>query len=255
MFQYKVRNEGIMLDRQVDKLRVFLQNEKIIDYAGDAFWNLIQAIITADPFAGIATARDIKNIIFHMPTLIFWDKMKRYLLGTFNDYDQQIKMSEKFGNDNKKYNDFVKRQIYLIDQLDDDLKVDYFSNLTRSFLLVEFELDFYFKLAKLISNCTCSELEFLKKLQGDARVQNNTMVSFLYQRGLFIQCENESGKIFYKLSDLAKALKQNCLNFDDGIGIYERITSYGQIKSADILMPNHWHDLEELLKQTDIKEE
>lgn len=48
-------------------------------------------------------------------------------------------MAAKFNDDNKKYNKFVKRLIHLLDQLDDDQKVDYFAALTRAFLLTDLD--------------------------------------------------------------------------------------------------------------------
>ena len=69
-----------MLDNQVRTLQTILSNEDLQDYAGDGFWNLIQAVVTSDPFSAMAAMKDIKELIFHMPTILFWDKMKRYLL-------------------------------------------------------------------------------------------------------------------------------------------------------------------------------
>lgn len=218
-----------MLDNQVNALRCIMEDSEIRNYTGDAFWNLIQAVTTADAFAGITAAKDIKEIIFHMPTLIFWDKMKRYLLSTFKSYDDQVKMSAKFNKDNTKYNEFVKQQIQLVNELDDDKKVDFFANLTRCFLLSEFESELYFKLAKIISGLTCSELLFLQRISYDYTSKNNTMISLLYQDGLFIQHETDEGEIQYVLSDLAKALKQNSLNSDEGILGISRFKSYEQL--------------------------
>ena len=176
-----------MIDKQVNALRCIIEDSEIRNYAGDAFWSLIQAVTTADTFAGITAATDIKKIIFHMPTLIFWDKMKRYLLGTFRSYEDQTKMSSKFNKDYSKYNAFVKQQIQIVNKLDDDQKVDFYASLTRCFLLSEFESELYFKLAKVISDLTCSELLFLQGISYDYISENTTMISLLYQNGLFIQ--------------------------------------------------------------------
>lgn len=218
-----------MIDKQVNALRCIIEDSEIRNYAGDAFWSLIQAVTTADTFAGITAATDIKKIIFHMPTLIFWDKMKRYLLGTFRSYEDQTKMSSKFNKDYSKYNAFVKQQIQIVNKLDDDQKVDFYASLTRCFLLSEFESELYFKLAKVISDLTCSELLFLQGISYDYISENTTMIFLLYQNGLFIQYETDEGEIRYILSDLAKALKQNSLNFDEGILEQHRFKSYGQL--------------------------
>lgn len=54
-----------MIDKQVNALRCIIEDSEIRNYAGDAFWSLIQAVTTADTFAGITAATDIKKIIFH----------------------------------------------------------------------------------------------------------------------------------------------------------------------------------------------
>lgn len=47
-----------------------------------------------DPAAGLSFIKDIKDLIFRTSTIIFWDKMKRYLEGTFRDYNEQVKWQE-----------------------------------------------------------------------------------------------------------------------------------------------------------------
>ena len=100
-----------------------------------------------------------------MPTVIFWNKNKKdFLQGTYKDYEEQVKMASQFNNDNEKYAEFVKKQIYLIDKLEDDMKVDCFAILTRCLLLQEIEISLYFKLAQIINQCTPFELEYIRKI-------------------------------------------------------------------------------------------
>lgn len=109
-----------MLDRQIAKLKSIMLDEDLKKYAGDAFLNLISCVISADPIAGIKSIEDVKNLVFHFPTIIFWDKMKRFFQKTFYNYEEQVKLAAKFSGDNRKYTEFVKRLIYTIDKIDDD---------------------------------------------------------------------------------------------------------------------------------------
>lgn len=239
-----------MLDNQVRTLQTILSNEDLQDYAGDGFWNLIQAVVTSDPFSAMAAMKDIKELIFHMPTILFWDKMKRYLLGTFYNREDQAKMARKFDNsENGTYHEFVKRQIHLINILDDDMKVDFFAALTRSFLLTELEQPLFFKLSKFISICTVEELLFLKCCSPDFKGSNSVMVSSLYQYGLFVQETDDSDITYYKLSDFAHALKQNSLNFEDGLHGVARIEHYDQMNPLNILEPVSMAEFEDVLKE------
>lgn len=204
-----------MLSKQIEELKRILSDEDLQKYRGDAFWNLILAVIAADAFAGITAAKDVKELIFHMPTVLFWDKMKRYLMGTFYSFEDQVKMAAKFNPDSEDYTLFVKRQIHLVNEINDDEKIDYLASLTRCYLLTELEQDLYFKLFNFITMCTPEELGFLKGIQEDSKLLNSSIVSGLYQFGLIEQGDTIDHGYGYVLTDYGKALKQNCLNFDE----------------------------------------
>lgn len=224
-----------MLKKQIEALTTILKNDDLQNYFGDGFWNLIQAVITGDPFSALAAGKDIKELIFHMPTVLFWDKMKRFLMGTFHSFEDQIKMAQKFNDDNKEYASFVKRQIHIINDLDDDLKINYFANLTRCFLTTDLDNTLYFKLCKFLSACTSEELFFLKNCNLDYKSENSVIISSLFQYGLFTPIEeSETDKTFYILSDFAKALKQNSLNFEDELHEKPSFISYEQLAPLNL---------------------
>lgn len=89
-----------MFEKQINALTTILRDKDIKEYSGDLFYNIIKAVALGDVDALLDTAGDVKNIIFHTPTILFWDKMQRYLFGTFKNFDDQVKMSEKFTNNN-----------------------------------------------------------------------------------------------------------------------------------------------------------
>ena len=112
-----------MFKKQVTALTAILKDKDIREYSGDAFWNIIKAVVLGDVGALLDVTNDLKDILFHTPTVLFWDKMQRYLFGTFRDYSDQVKMSAKFTNDNSDYEAFVKKQIHLINEMNDDKKI------------------------------------------------------------------------------------------------------------------------------------
>lgn len=231
-----------MFDKQVAALATILKDKDIREYSGDAFWNIIKAVVLGDVGALLDATGDLKNILFHTPTVLFWDKMERYLFGTFRDYDEQVKMSAKFTEDNSHYEAFVKRQIHLINEMDDDRKIDYFAMLTRCFLLNDMENALYYKLARFINICTPEELEYIKSFDYDGKSEINAIISSLYQYGLFEQEVNEHGDVAYVLSGFAEALKENSLNFEEGLNGRNRILAYNQISPLSIVEPTTWHD-------------
>lgn len=111
-----------MLEKQINALTTILRDKDIRNYSGDLFYNIIKAVALGDVGALLDAAGDVKNIIFHTPTVLFWDKMQRYLFGTFKCFDDQVKMSEKFTKNNSCYESFVKKQINLVNEMNDDKK-------------------------------------------------------------------------------------------------------------------------------------
>ena len=199
-----------MLEDQLKELALIVKNDDLRKYAGNAFWNLIQAVISKDPVSGTLAGKDVKQIVFHMPTVIFWNKIKRFLQGTYKDYEEQVKMASQFNNDNEKYAEFVKKQIYLIDKLEDDMKVDCFAILTRCLLLQEIEISLYFKLAQIINQCTPFELEYIRKIGING-----------------------------------KALKGNCLNYGDDTKC-EVFKTYNDVSPLSISEPALMGDIKQL---------
>ncbi len=241
-----------MFEKQVTALAAILRDKNIREYSGEAFWNIIKAVVFGDVGALMDATDDVKKIMFHTPTVLFWDKMKRYLFETFRDFDDQVKMSEKFSRDNKDYENFVKKQVYLINEINDDKKVDYFAMLTRCYLLTGMEDALYYKLARLINICTPEELEYIRMFDYDRKSDINAIISSLYQYGLFDQKEREHGGVDYVLSDFAKALKGNSLNFDEGLNGKDRILSYSQISPLNIAEPATREDIDRVFNNDEI---
>lgn len=241
-----------MFDKQVTALTAILKDKDIREYSGDAFWNIIKAVVLGDVGALLDATNDLKNILFHTPTVLFWDKMQRYLFGTFRDYSDQVRMSTKFTEDNSEYEAFVKKQIHLINEMNDDRKIDYFAMLTRCFLLTDMEDALYYKLARFINICTPEELEYIKSFDYDKKSEINAVISSLYQYGLFDQAEKEHGGVDYVLSGFAKALKDNSLNFDEGLHGRVRILSYEQIPPLNIAEPATWDDIDSIINNNDV---
>ena len=241
-----------MFDKQVTALTAILKDKDIREYSGDAFWNIIKAVVLGDVGALLDATNDLKNILFHTPTVLFWDKMQRYLFGTFRDYSDQVRMSAKFTEDNSEYEAFVKKQIHLINEINDDRKIDYFAMLTRCFLLTDMEDALYYKLARFINICTPEELEYIKSFDYDRKTEINAVISSLYQYGLFDQAEKEHGGVDYVLSGFAKALKENSLNFDEGLNGRNRILTYEQIPPLNIAEPATWQDIDNIINNNDV---
>ena len=211
-----------MLEHQIDEIVEILKNEDIQHYAGEAFYNIIKAVALGDVSSGVDAVKAVKELLFHTPTVLFWDKMQRFLYGTFRCYEDQIKFAQRFDKDNKKYYHFVKKLMALVDSIVEDEKIDYLAKLTRCFLLCEIDRAIYFKMVQLIKNCTVDELVYIEKLATSDKLDNNLWVSVLSLQGLFVQEQDKDGNTVYVLSDMGKCLKECSLNYADGLVLYKK---------------------------------
>lgn len=188
----------------------------------------------------------------HLPIRMFWYKVKRFLSGTFYDYEDQIKMAARFDPTNDDYPKYIEKLIYTIDQTDDDKKIDWFASLTRAFLLELIDESLFWKLTQYLKLCTSDELEFVKACPDEYAGPLNVMVSALYYYGLFDQYTDQNNKAIYKLSSMAKALKMNYLNFDRELHGVQRITGYADLNPIGIQEPYTFDDIEKMAEGHEI---
>lgn len=135
------------------------------------------------------------------------------------------------------------KQVSLIDKIEDREKIPFFASLTRAFLLEQIGSSaMYFKLAQFITQCTFDELLFLQNCDYAYADANSAMISALYQYGLFEQGETVNEITRYRLSDFAKALKMNSLNFYNGLQGIQRISDYSDMKPLSLPKPMTWGD-------------
>lgn len=239
-----------MLDNQIQTLGAIWRNPESRGQIKDGAFSLMKLVLFKDLGSGADAVRTL--IKFHTPTVLYWDKMWRYTNGVFRDPIDQIKMSEKFYDDDDKYKEFVKRQMNLINEINDDLKIDYFSMLTRSFLYTDMDQLLYLKLAKFLTICTPGELDFLRDVRYDDKLSNSMMASSVYQYGLLMLEYQEDGSPRFVLSDFGKALKQNSLNFDDGINGQNRIVSYDAMIPAELTHYATADDIDKLFQNQEL---
>ena len=223
-----------MLERQIQALGTVMKSPEFHSRALDGALSLMKLVLFKDYGAGVDLAKASAELLFHTPTILYWDKMWRYMCGVYKIPEDHLKLAEKFYDDNPRYEAFVKKQMNLINQYTDDLKIDYFACLTRCYIYSGLEENLYLKLARFLNECTPGELQFLAETSYDARLDNTMMAASLYQYGLLMLETQANGKSKYVLSDFGKALKQNSLNFDDGIQGQVRLGSYNQLTPANL---------------------
>lgn len=206
----------------MNEIAKFIRTQKCNASDPNFIYNLISAVVFHEPIKIAEESSKIATeILYHAPTAFFWSKMQRFLTGTFKNYEEQLKFSANFGADEKTYINNVTRIVGIITLVETYFQVDYIANLTRAKCTFEIDTPLYFRLVKIIQNCTPDELDYLSRLDVNAHLQNSAVVSVLMTQGIIQQIHTSNGS-YYSLSELGRYLKYYALNYgDDNFSIPE----------------------------------
>ena len=222
------------LQEKAEALSHFLRNRDLQKTAEEDLTDLIITTLSGDPISTGVAGKKVIDDIRNLPGYILWDKINRYLRGSFRSFEDQIKLASRFDKDSKDYARFVKKMILLIDQVEDDEKIDFYANLTRAFFMGLVDSDVFFKLTKFLLLLTFDELIFIRDCPEDFRSTLTVMISSLYQFGLFDQIQVDGNETRYVLSSFALSLKRNCLNIEEGVNGKERLGNYSELQPLKI---------------------
>lgn len=210
-----------------ENFKTIIKNKEIREFSGDAFWDFVQALFTGDVFSGLSSIKNVKDMFFHVPTVLFWNKMQRFLLGTYKSLDEQVKMAGRFYDDERKYKEFVLQMFETVDKLDFEIKLDYYANLTRSYLLELIDENLFYALRRVIMDCTNYELKFICNTRESQRLNYDMMIFSLNRMGL-VEQQSDNNSNFYFLTDLASRLKEYALSGDEHP---KTPTAYSELKA------------------------
>ena len=173
-----------MLEKVTSGLVAIINDCDIREISKKSAFDFANMVVNKDPVSLVETIDDTRKLLWQIPNAIFWDKMYRFMIGTYSDYECQVKMCEKFQVDNKKAKEFIKKQIQIIEKLDFDCKVIWFSNLTRAFLLEFINEQEYFKLSFALRMISAEDIEYIKSLVDVKDVNENSILNLFYQHSL-----------------------------------------------------------------------
>ncbi|MBP3314005.1 MAG: hypothetical protein J6K84_05070 [Oscillospiraceae bacterium] len=194
-----------MLEKITNGVAAIINDTNIKEISKKSVFDFVNMVVNKDPFALVESVDNTKKLLWQIPNAIFWDKMYRFMIGTYSDYECQIKMCEKFQTDNIKAREFIKKQIQIIEKFDFDSKVIWFSNLTRSFLLELINEQDYFKLSFALRMIAAEDIEYMRSLIDLRDVSENSILNLFYQHSLVTKhTPNTCGSISsqYNISEL-----------------------------------------------------
>lgn len=196
------------------------------------------------PFKDIFSGKDIdfesmmSNAIIlikkctEIPNKIFYNKLYSVLYYMSVNLKERVKLSgkilEKVGSDVKKQQQFLT----WVNSITDLRKIKYYANAFRCYLIFNITDELLFKIINLIERLTSFDLDYIASFGYDKTKPLDVKMSYLVGDYIFEQINNSYS---YRLTGFGKMIKQNCLNYDDGIGDDIRVTSVDGLQKAGVL--------------------
>ena len=167
-----------------------------------------------------------------IPNKIFYNKLYSVLNYMSDNFDERRNLSkkilEKVGSDVKKQQQFLT----WVNSITDLRKIKYYANAFRCYLICNITDELLFKIINLIERLTSFDLDYIASFGYDETKPLDVKMSYLVGDYIFEQINNSYS---YRLTGFGKMIKQNCLNYDDGIGDDTRVTSVDGLQKAGVL--------------------
>ena len=214
-----------IFDKIVPNFISLINSKETKNFAEMSVENLAKICMAGDLGSAIQEGTEIIKYAGSIKDILFWEKMKKWLQGTYDSSEMGTKISAKFTEDSKKYQEYTKRQLQCIAEIDEEEKIDYYANLTRSWLNGWIDTSVYFKLSYLLKVFTLEELKYLKENYTEEELDKvNYYIREFSLYGLIDVIEETNlGHTRYKYSDLAEVFLHTGIAYDECPEKYENI--------------------------------
>ena len=180
-----------------------------------------------------------------IPQRLFLGKMSAVLNEMNISWEERIELSKKLseiiGADEKKQQQFLA----WIDGIQDLRKIKYYANAFRCWLVCDMKLDLLYKIISLLDRLTSYELDYIASFDLDKTKPVDVWMSYLVCDNIFKQTDNSN---CYQLTSLGQMLKQNCLNYDEGLNGRERVLAFENLQKAELMEAITEKELDEIFK-------
>lgn len=194
------------------------------------------------------TMKDTKDLSYK----IFLSKFYKIIEGTYSTTTDKVKLAKEY---HEKFDNNISRQLQFISWIEgihDLRKIQYYSNLFSCYLVCEIDEGLLFKLINTLERCTSFELDYIKNFDYQKESLLDTQISYLTNDGLFELCDNTDREVRYRLSSLATTLKQNSLNYEDGLKNIRRINEIEKLPPYSLIKPITADELDKKLEEPKI---
>ena len=179
----------------------------------------------------LSPIKDTIESVCSLSDQIVFGKLYDIMINQDSDFDDWLKLSEKFDEDSRSYQNMVRQIIYNINAINEVDMLGAYSNLLRAYKNGLICKDDFFRLGFTLTKLLSQDAKFLKDNILKDRIEENVYCISLTSNNLMYNqtrgldsSSNDEKKEYYCFTDVGKMLDKYALSFGD-----ERKYSYGQV--------------------------
>jgi len=171
-----------------------------IDSVSDTL-SLIMGCLSGDAASLCKAAEDIVSVPYHASQNIFWRKFCKFIEGVYSSSEFARRFAETITNTPHR-DRYSTKIMQIINQIDEDEKVDYIVNATRALCWGRISTSEYFRICLAIQRCFFEDLMFVRDNYSDSLFAEDMVVSELKSCGLMYQPGSDGGDFSFDDSSI-----------------------------------------------------
>lgn len=195
-----------------EKVQAILDSSEFTGGIANFTKNVISAA-TGDIVAASEALKFIEKGPMFIRECLFWEKFTVFMDGVFLEDNDVRKLSEIFA-EKEEQEEYARRIVKVIDDIDIRIKINYLINLTRALLAGLIVKTDYYRLINVVRNTLEEDLKYLSDKIGKKSLKANIHFEFLKQNGLAIQPIISDDNEEYIFTSLAYMLDKYGLNYN-----------------------------------------
>ena len=170
----------------------------------------------------ISPIKDTIEFVYSLSDQIVFGKIYDIMNNQDDDFDEWLKLSEKFDKDSESYQKMVRQIIYNINAINEVDMLDAYSNLLRSYKNGLICKEDFFRLGFTLTKLLSQDAKFLKdNIRKDKIEENIYCISLASNNLMYNQTRGldsssiDEKKEYYCFTDVGKILDKYALSFGD----------------------------------------
>ena len=173
-------------------------------------------------FPYLSPIKDTTELVGSISDKILFGKLYDIMINQDSDFDDWLKISEKFNEDNKSYQKMVRQIIYHINAINEVDMLEAYSNLLSAYKLGLICKEDFFRLGFCLTKLLSQDAKFLKNNIHRNKIEENLYCFSLASNTLMYNQTRGLGgnsigeeKEYYCFTDVGKMLDKYALSFRD----------------------------------------